>query len=107
MGESLTGYMVRLAEEHCVSAGILYWKEIRRLAAKVNILTFRVTNDAGYSTHTINGLGSPVANFVRALEILTGRRNLSCLTILAWRRVLPGHSLLRRCRTCCLQAQLA
>ena len=101
MVESLTGYIVRLAEEHCVSAGILYWKEIRRLAAKGNIFTFRVTNDAGYSTHTINGLGSPAADFVRALEILTGRRDLSCLTLLAWRRVLPGHSLLRRCRAWC------
>jgi hypothetical protein len=90
MVESLTGYIVRLAEEHCVSAGVLYWKEIRTLAAKGNIFTFRVTNDAGYSTHTINGLGSPAADFVRALEILTGRRDLSCLTLLAWRRVLPA-----------------
>ncbi len=101
MVESLTGYIVRLAEEHCVSAGVLYWKEIRRLAAKGNIFTFRVTNDAGYSTHTINGLGSPAADFVRALEILTERRDLSRLTLLAWRRVLPGHSLLRRCRASC------
>ena len=101
MVESLTGYIVRLAQEHCVSAGVLYWKEIRTLAAKGNIFTFRVTNDAGYSTHTINGLGSPAADFVRALEILTGRRNLSCLTLLTWRRILPGHSLLRRCRAWC------
>lgn len=101
MVESLTGYIVRLAEEHCVSAGVLYWKEIRTLAAKGNIFTFRVTNDAGYSTHTINGLGSPAADFVRALEILTGRRDLSCLTLLAWHLVLPGHSLLRRCRAWC------
>jgi len=101
MVESLTGYIVRLAQEHCVSAGVLYWKEIRTLAAKGNIFTFRVTNDAGYSTHTINGLGSPAADFVRALEILTGRRDLSCLTLLTWRRVLPGHSLLRRCRAWC------
>ena len=101
MVESLTGYIVRLAEEHCVSAGILYLKEIRTLAAKGNIFTFRVTGDAGYSTHTINGVGSPAADFVRAMETLTGRRDLSCLTLLAWRRALPGHSLLRRCRAWC------
>ena len=101
MVESLTGYIVRLAEEHCVSAGVLYWKEIRTLAAKGNIFTFRVTNNGGYSTHTINGLGSPAADFVRALENLTGRRDLSCLTLLAWRWVLPGHSLLRRRRAWC------
>ena len=32
MVESLTGYIVRLAEAHCVSAGILYAKEIKALA---------------------------------------------------------------------------
>ena len=101
MVESLTGYIVRLAEAHCVSAGVLYWKEIRALAAKGNIFTFRVTNDNGYPTHAINGIGSPAADFVEALETLTGRRDLSCLTLLAWGRVLPGHSLLRRCRAWC------
>ena len=68
MVESLTGYVVRLAEAHCVSAGLLYWKEIKSLAGKGNIFTFRVTNGNGYSTHTINGLGAPAADFVRVLE---------------------------------------
>jgi len=101
MVESLTGYIVRLAEAHCVSAGVLYWKEIRTLAAKGNIFTFRVTSHAGYSTHTINGFGPPAADFLRALEALTGRRDLSCLTLRTWGRVLPSHSLLRRCRAWC------
>src|SRR5215831_21398152 len=68
MVESLTGYVVRLAEAHCVSAGVLYWKEIRLLADKGNIFTFRVSNTDGYSTHTINGLGAPATDFVRALQ---------------------------------------
>ncbi len=101
MVESLTGYIVRLAEAHCVSAGVLYWKEIRALADKGNIFTFRVSNADGYPTHTINGFGSPAADFVRALETLTGRRDLSSLTLLKWAQVLPRHSLLRRCRAWC------
>jgi transcriptional regulator with XRE-family HTH domain len=101
MVESLTGYIVRLAEAHCVSAGVLYWKEIKAFANKGNIFTFRVPTDAGYSTHTINGFGSPAADFVRALEALTGRHDLSCLTMLTWAHVLPHHSLLRRCRAWC------
>ena len=76
MVESLTGYVVRLAEAHCVSADLLYWKEIRSLAGKGNIFTFRVTNGNGYSTHTINSLGAPAADFVRVLEMLTGRHDL-------------------------------
>ena len=107
MVESLTGYLVRLAEAHCVSAGVLYWKEIRTLAGKGNIFTFRLTTDEGYSTHTINGVGSPAVDFVHALEMLTGRRDLRSLTMLAWASVLPRSSLLRRSRAwceCCLYA---
>ena len=105
MVESLTGYIVRLAEAHCVSAGVLYAKEIKALADKGNIFSFRVETHAGYSTHTINGFGSPAADFVGALQTLTGRRDLSYLTLLTWGRVLPSYSLLRRCRAwceCCL-----
>src|SRR5215472_11569950 len=53
MVESLTGYLVRLAEAHCVSAGVLYRKEIQPVAGKGNIFTFRPTTDEGYSTHTV------------------------------------------------------
>jgi len=101
MVENLTGYIVRLAEAHCVSAGVLYWKEIRALADKGNIFTFRVSKVDGYSTHTINGLGRPATDFVRALETLTGRGDLSSLTLLNWAGVLPRHPLLRRCRAWC------
>ena len=101
MVESLTGYIARLAEAHCVAAGLLYWKEIKTLAGKGNIFTFRVAGDGGYSTHTINGHGSPAADFVEALEILTGRQDLRYLTLLTWAQVLPSHSLLRRWRAWC------
>jgi len=55
--ESLTGYITRLAEAHCVSTGILYAKEIAPVVGKGNIFTFRLTGTAGYPTHAINGLG--------------------------------------------------
>jgi transcriptional regulator with XRE-family HTH domain len=101
MVERLTGYVVRLAEAHCVSAGLLYWKEIRALAGKGNIFTFRVTNGNGDSTHTINGLGAPAADFVRVLEMLTGRCNFRALTLRTWAQVLPKSALLRRARAWC------
>ena len=101
MVESLTGYIVRLAEAHCVSAGVLYSKAIKALADKGNIFSFRIKDQAGYSIHTINGFGTPAADFVRALATLTGRRDLSFLTLLTWGGGLPSHSLLRRCRAWC------
>ena len=101
MVESLTGYLVRLAEAHCVSAGVLYMKEIRPVAGKGNIFSFRPATDAGYSTHTINGFGSPARDFEHSLEMLTGRRDLRHLTMLTWARVLPRSALLRRFRAWC------
>ncbi len=49
----------------------------------------------------INGLGSPALDFVHALEMLTGRRDLCYLTMLTWARVLPRSALLRRSRAWC------
>src|SRR5438093_4466208 len=68
MVESLTGYIVRLAEAHCVSAGILYAKEIKALANKGDIFSFRVESQEGYSTHTINGFGTPGGRFCACLR---------------------------------------
>lgn len=101
MVESLTGYIVRLADAHCVSVGILYAKAISTLAPKGNIFTFRVTYDGGYPAHNINGNSSSAADFVRALETLTSRQDLRYLTLLSWAQVLPPNSLLRRSRAWC------
>lgn len=104
MVESLTGYAARLAEAHCVSTGTLYSKEIDALKGKGNIFTFRVDKEAGYSTHTINGRGTPAADFVSALESLTHRRDLRYLTLLPWAEVLPLQGgFQRRMRAWCPQ----
>ncbi|PYV43710.1 MAG: hypothetical protein DMG09_00235 [Acidobacteria bacterium] len=80
--ESLTGYVARLAEAHCVSTGTLYRNEIDALTSKGNIFTCTIERNAGYSTHTINGRGIHAMDFVRALESLTHRRDLHYLTLL-------------------------
>jgi TniQ len=102
--ESLTGYLARLAEAHCVSTGTLYSKEIDALTRKGNIFSFRIEGNAGYSTHTINGRGTPAMDFVRALESLTHRRDLRYLTLLPWAEVLPVQGgIQRRVRAWCPQ----
>jgi len=99
--ESLTGYIARLAEAHCVSTGILYTKEIAPIVGKGNIFTFRVAGAAGYPTHAINGLGVTAVDFVHALEHLTARHDLRYLTLLPWKEVLPPGALGRRVRAWC------
>ena len=102
--ESLTGYVARLAEAHCVSTGTLYRNEIDALTSKGNIFTCTIERNAGYSTHTINGRGVPAMDFVRALESLTHRRDLRYLTLLPWAEVLPVQGgFQRRARAWCPQ----
>src|SRR5258708_30853921 len=62
--ESLTGYVARLADAHCVSTGTLYSKEIDALTGKGNIFTFRLEIESRYSIHTINGRCTVAAGFV-------------------------------------------
>jgi hypothetical protein len=102
--ESLTGYITRLAEAHCVSTGVLFRKEIDVLTGKGNIFTFRLDAHSGYSTHTINGRGGPARDFVCALESLTHRSGLCYLTLLPWADVLPHQGgFQRRARAWCVQ----
>jgi hypothetical protein len=98
--ESLTGYIARLAEAHCVSVGVLYTKEIAPVMGKGSIFSFRLAEKAGYPTHAINSLGITAADFVRAMEMLTKRADLRYLTLLPWSDVLP-KGLQRRARAWC------
>jgi hypothetical protein len=101
--ESLTGYITRLAEAHCVSTGVLFSKEIDALTGKGKLFTFTLEENASYSTHTINGRGGPARDFVRALESLTHRSGLRYLTLLPWEDVLPFQGgIQRRSRAWCV-----
>jgi len=102
--ESLTGYIVRLAEAHCVTPGVLFRKEIDVLTGKGDIFNYWLEKDVGYSIHTINGLGAPAKDFVRALESLTYQHGLRYLSLLPWEEVLPRWcGFQRRARAWCSQ----
>lgn len=91
--ESLTGYIARLAAEHCVSvyallsnelvAGVAHGvdqpgENVKRKRANVHLLS-------------INGVTPFAASWVRVLESLTHRRDLRALTMLAWAEVCRGQ----------------
>jgi transcriptional regulator with XRE-family HTH domain len=99
--ESLTGYITRLAEAHCVSTGILCQKEIDQVVRKGKISGFNLTRHAGYPTHAISGPGVTATVLVRALETLTKRTDLRYLTLLPWNNVLSPHALQRRVHAWC------
>jgi TniQ len=94
--ESLTSYFSRLAEAHCVSAGTLTHHELLpRHAGKRNMFACAVTAKIRCFTSTINNVGNSAARFASVVGKLTGQTDLSRLTMLPWKPVLPSQLLTR------------
>lgn len=97
--ESLTGYISRLAEAHCVNPGVLMEKELATLVNKeyggANL--HRIYN---YTT-ALNGSGVMSMELVQALHKLTLRDDLCFLTLLSWYKLFPFRNLLRPVRAWC------
>jgi transcriptional regulator with XRE-family HTH domain len=103
--ESLTGYVARLAEAHGVLARQLVVHEILPLLGRPHLAETRDPNLLSAfwrnETRALNGTRSLARSLVRALESLTGRRDLRFLTLLPWTAVLPVQQLQRPARAWC------
>lgn len=101
--ESLTSYIIRLAEEHNVTPGILIGKEITPLLNKHYLKKTAVRGGGGLykSTASLNGLKSGALDLVTVLEELTSRNDLMFTTLLTWSEVLPTRGLLRQKKAWC------
>lgn len=100
--ESLTGYVARLAEAHCVSPHTLLAKEILGIRSlKKKPLSLYRTSFLGFSSNHMNGVG-PTANLtVSSLEQLTLSSEIRYTTLLTWANILSPSQLLRRKRAWC------
>lgn len=102
--ESLTGYIARLAEAHCVSAGTLLSKEIAgRVGINDDLCSPPKEKKPASNLEPVNGLTRVAASWVQTLELLTHRHDLSGLTMLPWAKLLPWRGLLRSHRAWCPQ----
>ncbi|MGK7956010.1 MAG: TniQ family protein, partial [Crocosphaera sp.] len=101
--ESLTSYVSRLAVAHSVPPGTLLAIEIGPLV-KTNYLPNTRSMVAIYgqdSVRALNGTRRNAAQLVQALETLTLRTELRCLTMLPWREVFPVRGLLKHFQAWC------
>src|SRR5712691_2601044 len=111
--ESLSSYLNRLAQAHCVTVNTLIAHEL--LPHVGTPAPARARRAAPPSRGGLRGLGQPLAQriyglgrtaatWVNGLEVVTGRRDLRFLTLLTWRDVLPDRHvfspLLRWCPVC-------
>jgi transcriptional regulator with XRE-family HTH domain len=119
--ESLTGYIARLAQQHCITTRRLILNEIapclgeifchpdsKRKVSRFGTDFWDYQNDnishvLGTEMHraALNGTGLMASNLVCALTALTRNTNLHFLTLLSWGKVFPNRGLLHHQRAWC------
>ncbi|MBH8578329.1 TniQ family protein [Nostocaceae cyanobacterium CENA369] len=97
--ESLTSYIARLAEAHCLFPGVLLERELAPILNKA----YGSTNlDKIYPfTGALNGTGVMAADLIQAIQKLTLSNNLQFLTLITWSKVFPFRNLLCSARAWC------
>lgn len=102
--ESMTSYIARLAEAHCIFPGVLMRKIIAPFA-KSHLMGMQGSTAMdirdGKATGAFNSAHHRARNIVAALESLTLQRGLRVLTMLAWAEVFPLFGLIRTDRAWC------
>lgn len=103
--ESLTGYLARLAQAHGSATGVLFTREVAPHLGQTYLtgLNGEITPNAWklMGVQALNGFGVNASNLVTALEKLTLRSELACMTLLTWEHVLQPCYVLRRARAWC------
>ncbi|MBD2017211.1 TniQ family protein [Microcoleus sp. FACHB-53] len=107
--ESLSSYLCRLAQEHCVTSGKLIVGEIapqmmgegyKVTFIKKNVSTIFSNSDA---KPAINGMREKTQSLIQALKELTQRKDLVFLSLLTWKGVINERELFRQYRAWCPQ----
>lgn len=106
--ESLTGYVIRLADAHAVSVGDLLGREVSTAALKP-LLSFgpfmRRNRAQSHGFHAqpyaVNGFGERSKTWVDALGRATSRTDLRFLTLLPWEGLFSRAALFRHTHAWC------
>ena len=97
--ESLTSYMNRLAQAHCVRPGDLISNE---MSCSLNAGGSKdYLHSMSRRTEALNGLGEMASNFLHTLGAFTLRDDLVSLTLLPWSFALTARGLMRRSKAWC------
>ena len=98
--ESMSGYLIRLAEAHGIPVGALIAHQLRPLLAGEGSLSVKRSLE-WKTSHLVNGTGAVARDAVRILGAQTLQEGLRDATLLPWSEVLPARGLLRRTRAWC------
>lgn len=97
--ESLTSYIIRLSQAHCVTVNKLLHPNIlkhfeRKDLSDYSQLIYRLLRSP-QNSKSFNGLGLITTKLSQQLKALTLRNDLSFLTMLSWSEVTTYHQLFR------------
>jgi len=105
LSESFTGYIARLAAQHCMSVSALFDHCLAPASNKFYLTSKEFPSVAFRSfspaTRALNGFGAIAGDWVELLEKRTKQSGLRYLTMLRWQNVLSEHSLSRIYRAWC------
>jgi hypothetical protein len=105
MVESFSSYIIRLAEAHCVTVGVLVAHEISPLLKKKYLTPERSRKVQSGSMlgviKSIESTAQTAVDWVHVLEKLTLRTNLLLLTMLPFKEIFSARNLLRDKRAWC------
>ena len=96
LGESLTGYIARLADAHGLATWGLVIREFAPRFSRPLVDKEGHSDLFGPFGAALNGLGRTALQAVKILNILTGRKGLEFLTLLPFRDVLSPRSSVRK-----------
>lgn len=97
--ESLSGYAARLAGRHSVTTHHLFSKEIVLYINKPGTINANVNFEK--FAKVVNGTGVMASDLIEVFERLTLRQDLRFTTMMPWRSVFSGRSLIRETRAWC------
>jgi hypothetical protein len=104
MVESLTGYIVRLADAHVVTPGALIFKELGRTVAAGGTGqegSRRCYSTFAYDAHTLNGMTDRTEEWAIAVGAATGVESVRFLTMLPWKHAFSAQGFTRTKRAWC------
>lgn len=99
--ESLTGYLIRLAEVHNVTPSTLVRMEILPHTNRQYFMAQGMSSFWSVHSKSFNGMSPLGTDIVKALKKLTCRYDLDNLTFLKWQNVLASSNLTRSNRAWC------
>ncbi|REE81564.1 TetR family transcriptional regulator [Paenibacillus taihuensis] len=101
--ESLSGYIARLAAEHCTTTGRLFTDVFSSYLDKhyLNEIVKRGGNGFFDAAHMINGNARAAEQFSTMMSNLTGVAEFTDFTLHRFRMIIPQRGLLKRHKTWC------